>query len=314
MYVHPAALSRLSRNQAEPQHPPKTKSPKLRSQEVFSWHPPKRKRRLSAPVALPQPSNLYKSHGYRNLKKWSVNKNLPCAPKHVEPLRRAASLVNAERCRLLTNEGDSLYERQTTSPADTSVVSLGWFSCAIRALGRAAVKLLSLAQSRPQSRAESAAAGPRVQHPDGPAGAGLGAAAFYSCSGGPGKRSGCCWRVCCWAGHEPPPPCCSIWGRGLVGLPVFALGSGGPAPLLGLTGGYLLSYPFAAFVVGYLTTRSERQHRQVVYGAKRGCWWLCCAGRSLSSFAAPHGWAHCCRTRRCHCSRPRCGPSSQGRC
>ena len=44
-------------------------------------------------------------------------------------------------------------------------------------------------------------------------------------------------------------------GQGLAGLPVFALGSWGLAPLLGPTGGYLLSYPFAAFVVGYLTTR-----------------------------------------------------------
>jgi biotin transport system substrate-specific component len=38
---------------------------------------------------------------------------------------------------------------------------------------------------------------------------------------------------------------------GLAGLPVFAAGSGA-AYLLGPTGGYLMAYPLAAFVVGAL--------------------------------------------------------------
>ncbi|WP_227353172.1 biotin transporter BioY [Haladaptatus salinisoli] len=37
---------------------------------------------------------------------------------------------------------------------------------------------------------------------------------------------------------------------GAVGAPVFAGGSAGLAELVGLTGGYLVSYPAAAFVVG----------------------------------------------------------------
>ncbi|WP_227374966.1 biotin transporter BioY [Haladaptatus halobius] len=37
---------------------------------------------------------------------------------------------------------------------------------------------------------------------------------------------------------------------GAVGAPVFAGGSAGLVELVGLTGGYLLSYPVAAFVVG----------------------------------------------------------------
>ncbi|WP_458185951.1 biotin transporter BioY [Haladaptatus sp. NG-WS-4] len=37
---------------------------------------------------------------------------------------------------------------------------------------------------------------------------------------------------------------------GAVGAPVFAGGSAGFVELVGLTGGYLLSYPIAAFVVG----------------------------------------------------------------
>lgn len=40
---------------------------------------------------------------------------------------------------------------------------------------------------------------------------------------------------------------------GAVGMPVFAAG-GGLAYLLGPTGGYLLSYPLAAFVIGSLAT------------------------------------------------------------
>ena len=45
---------------------------------------------------------------------------------------------------------------------------------------------------------------------------------------------------------------------GVIGLPVFSGGAFGLAKILGPTGGYLLSFPIAAFVVGYLTRlRSE---------------------------------------------------------
>ncbi|HLG64063.1 MAG TPA: biotin transporter BioY [Ktedonosporobacter sp.] len=40
--------------------------------------------------------------------------------------------------------------------------------------------------------------------------------------------------------------------EGAVGMPVFAGGTGGFIHLLGFTGGYLWSYPIAAFVVGLL--------------------------------------------------------------
>lgn len=39
---------------------------------------------------------------------------------------------------------------------------------------------------------------------------------------------------------------------GAVGMPVFAGGSGGLQILLGATGGYLFSYPLAAYVIGLL--------------------------------------------------------------
>lgn len=45
---------------------------------------------------------------------------------------------------------------------------------------------------------------------------------------------------------------------GAVGLPVFSSGGFGLAKLLGPTGGYLLSFPVAAFVVGYLLESNKK--------------------------------------------------------
>ncbi|MBI1935205.1 biotin transporter BioY [Candidatus Woesearchaeota archaeon] len=44
---------------------------------------------------------------------------------------------------------------------------------------------------------------------------------------------------------------------GVIGLPVFAGGSSGIPALLGPTGGYLLSYPVAAFVVGKMIEKKN---------------------------------------------------------
>lgn len=43
--------------------------------------------------------------------------------------------------------------------------------------------------------------------------------------------------------------------EGFSGLPVFAQGHGGPMWLLGATAGYLYSYPFAAWVAGFISER-----------------------------------------------------------
>jgi biotin transport system substrate-specific component len=51
---------------------------------------------------------------------------------------------------------------------------------------------------------------------------------------------------------------------GAMGLPVFAGGTGGPAVLFGPTAGYLLAFPAAAFVAGWLRERSSP--------ASRLCW------------------------------------------
>lgn len=47
--------------------------------------------------------------------------------------------------------------------------------------------------------------------------------------------------------------------EGMVGLPVFnPLGPGGVAQLFGFTGGFLLAYPFVAFVAGYIFEKGRK--------------------------------------------------------
>jgi biotin transport system substrate-specific component len=55
--------------------------------------------------------------------------------------------------------------------------------------------------------------------------------------------------------------------QGTAGLPVFAAGSGGVAQLLGPTGGYLLAYPLAAFVAGWIAERGARKFARFVVAA-----------------------------------------------
>lgn len=61
---------------------------------------------------------------------------------------------------------------------------------------------------------------------------------------------------------------------GIAGLPVFAASATlpqGPLRLLGPTGGYLLSYPFAAFVAGYLAERGfDRRYSTSVLAMAAG--------------------------------------------
>jgi len=46
--------------------------------------------------------------------------------------------------------------------------------------------------------------------------------------------------------------------EGAMGLPVFSVGVGGIAQLLGPTGGYLMAYPFAALLAGLVAERSPK--------------------------------------------------------
>ena len=85
---------------------------------------------------------------------------------------------------------------------------------------------------------------------------------------------------------------------GIVGLPVFAASATlppGPLRLLGPTGGYLMAYPIAAFVVGYLAERGFAKRYAtsivamvvglgIVYAA--GTVWLAYFARLVSESAA----------------------------
>jgi len=53
---------------------------------------------------------------------------------------------------------------------------------------------------------------------------------------------------------------------GALGLPVFAGGASGIGSLLGPSGGYLLSYPLAAFVIGMLM-KGKRATKALAYGS-----------------------------------------------
>lgn len=53
--------------------------------------------------------------------------------------------------------------------------------------------------------------------------------------------------------------------EGMAGLPVFSpIGVGGTAQLFGPTGGFLLTYPFVAFVAGYVFERGTRSFARAV--------------------------------------------------
>jgi len=57
---------------------------------------------------------------------------------------------------------------------------------------------------------------------------------------------------------------------GMAGLPVFAGGAAGVAKLLGLTGGYLLAFPVAAWVTGAIVSRWA-QGRSRLLSVLAGC-------------------------------------------
>lgn len=67
--------------------------------------------------------------------------------------------------------------------------------------------------------------------------------------------------------------------EGSAGLPFFFGGSGGVSHLLGPTGGYLVSYPLAAALVGYLTERGwDRRPRGAALTMALGCLFILAVG------------------------------------
>ena len=79
---------------------------------------------------------------------------------------------------------------------------------------------------------------------------------------------------------------------GIAGLPVFAASAvlpQGPLRLLGPTGGYLMAYPFAAFLTGYLAERGfDRRYSTSVMAMAAGLVVIFAFGVSwLAMFARP---------------------------
>ncbi len=59
--------------------------------------------------------------------------------------------------------------------------------------------------------------------------------------------------------------------EGSLGLPVFSpAGPGGIAQILGPTGGYLIAYPFAALLAGWLAERGSRKFLHMILAATAG--------------------------------------------
>jgi biotin transport system substrate-specific component len=79
---------------------------------------------------------------------------------------------------------------------------------------------------------------------------------------------------------------------GLAGLPVFAASPilpQGAARLVGPTGGFLMSYPLAAFVAGYLSERGfDRRYLTSVLAMAAGLAVVFACGLGWLAFGAPH--------------------------
>jgi len=79
---------------------------------------------------------------------------------------------------------------------------------------------------------------------------------------------------------------------GLAGLPVFAASPALPqgfARLLGPTGGFLMSYPFAAFAAGYLAERGfDRRYLTSVLAMAAGLLVVFTCGVSWLAYGVPH--------------------------
>ncbi len=79
---------------------------------------------------------------------------------------------------------------------------------------------------------------------------------------------------------------------GLAGIPVFAASPilpQGFARLLGPTGGYLMSYPLAGFVAGYLAERGfDRRYLTSVVAMGAGLAFIFACGVAWIAYGAPH--------------------------
>jgi biotin transport system substrate-specific component len=69
--------------------------------------------------------------------------------------------------------------------------------------------------------------------------------------------------------------------EGAMGLPVFNAGYGGMAHLLGVTGGYLIAYPFVAALAGFIFERGRQSFARAA---------VACLLAEILLFASGLGW------------------------
>ncbi len=79
-------------------------------------------------------------------------------------------------------------------------------------------------------------------------------------------------------------------GIGTIGIPVFAAGGAlGIARLIGPTGGYLIAFPIAAFVVGYLI-ENRKSYMGILISMAVGLLIIFTAGTIHLHFVVIHNW------------------------
>jgi Uncharacterized conserved protein len=80
-------------------------------------------------------------------------------------------------------------------------------------------------------------------------------------------------------------------GLGVLGLPVFAGGGFGLHSILGPSGGYLLAFPLAAFVIGHLVSISQKR-LFVFFSMSLGLMIVFTLGTIQLNFVFFHNWSH----------------------
>ncbi len=82
---------------------------------------------------------------------------------------------------------------------------------------------------------------------------------------------------------------------GIVGLPVFAGGGFGLHSIIGPTGGYLIAFPIAAYVVGYLISL-RRSRLFVLLAMAAGLFIIFALGTVQLNFVYFHNWSESLKT------------------
>lgn len=77
---------------------------------------------------------------------------------------------------------------------------------------------------------------------------------------------------------------------GLIGLPVFSGGACGLGKIIGPTGGYLLAFPFAAFVIGYLI-EIRKEYWWIVISIVTGSLLIFSLGTLQLNYIYFHDWS-----------------------